>query len=205
MGGALRAATGGTKLDVELDVVPFRGWRREMTWAETGLPWVPPSPNVPTVESVYAFAATQIIETTNLSEGRGTCKPFEYIGAPFLDGRALADALNARRLPGVVFREVCFAPTFGKHAGAVCRGAHLIVTDPRAFDPIRTMLAILKAIAAQAPQALTLMPGFSARLGLGEWTVASLASLDEEGYLARAAQDSAAFLDEVRPYLLYEA
>ncbi|GIX06852.1 MAG: hypothetical protein KatS3mg115_1255 [Candidatus Poribacteria bacterium] len=108
--------------EVELEVVPLSGWRRDLSYEETGLIWAPPSPNVPTISSVWAYAGTCLIEGTNLSEGRGTTLPFEQFGAPWVDGFRLADQLNALELPGVFFRPVAFTPTFSKHAGLRCEG-----------------------------------------------------------------------------------
>ncbi len=92
------------RLDVRLEVIPVQGWRREDAWSATGLPWIPPSPNLPSLDSIHAYACTGILQHTTVSEGRGTCKPFEYFGAPFIDAFALVGRLNAARLPGVRFR-----------------------------------------------------------------------------------------------------
>jgi uncharacterized protein YbbC (DUF1343 family) len=127
---------------VELDVVRMRGWRPSATYESTGLPWILPSPNMPTVDTAVVYPGTGMIEGTNLSEGRGTTRPFELIGAPYVDYR-LADALNALRLPGVTFREAYFTPTFSKHQGVACGGVQLHVTDRRVFDGLRTGVAIL--------------------------------------------------------------
>lgn len=126
----------------QLTVIPLQGWTREMYYEETGLPWVMPSPNLPTVDSALAFAGTALFEGTNLSEGRGTTRPFQLVGAPFVDGR-WADSLRAARLPGVTFREAYFRPTFGKHKDTTVAGVELYVTDRQAFDPVRTTLEML--------------------------------------------------------------
>jgi uncharacterized protein YbbC (DUF1343 family) len=127
---------------VRLDVVAMRGWRRGMWYEDTRLPWVPPSPNMPTVDTAAVYLGTCLFEGTNLSEGRGTTRPFELLGAPWIDGR-LADALSSRHLPGVRFREAYFQPTFSKHQGETVGGVQLYVTDRRAFDPIRTALTVI--------------------------------------------------------------
>lgn len=127
---------------VELDVVRMRGWRPSAPYEASGLPWVLPSPNMPTVDTAVVYPATGMIEGTNLSEGRGTTRPFELIGAPYVDHR-LADALNALRLPGVTFREAYFTPSFSKHQGVACGGVQLHLTDRRSFDALRTGAAIL--------------------------------------------------------------
>ena len=108
-------------INCSLDVVPLDGWRRSMYFDETGVPWVMPSPNLPTLDSAIVYPGAVLFEGTRLSEGRGTTRPFELIGAPWIDGERLADAMNARRLPGVHFRPVFFEPTFQKHAQADVR------------------------------------------------------------------------------------
>jgi uncharacterized protein YbbC (DUF1343 family) len=127
---------------VDLDVIRMRGWRRSATYESTGLPWILPSPNMPTVDTATVYPGTGMLEGTNLSEGRGTTRPFELIGAPYVDYR-LADALNARRLPGVTFREAYFTPTFSKYQGVACGGIQVHVTDRQAFDALRTGVTIL--------------------------------------------------------------
>ena len=128
-----------------VSVVPCRGWSRGMLWGETGLPWVPPSPNMPTPATALAYVGTGLFEAVTASEGRGTCTPFELVGAPGIDHRLAAD-LRQSKLPGVAFREAYFNPTFSKHQGTLCGGVQLFVTDPGAFDPLRTALFILVAI-----------------------------------------------------------
>jgi uncharacterized protein YbbC (DUF1343 family) len=142
---------------VELDVVALEGWRRETTWDATGLPWVMPSPNLPTLDSAYAFAATGLLEGTNVSEGRGTTRPFELFGAPFVDARLVAE-LRALELPGVAFRETWFRPTFHKHAGTAALGAQLYVTDRERYRPVRTGLAIVAALARLYPDDFRVLP-----------------------------------------------
>jgi uncharacterized protein YbbC (DUF1343 family) len=130
---------------VDLHVVRMRGWSRSATYESTGLPWILPSPNMPTVDTATVYAGTGMLEGTNASEGRGTTRPFELIGAPYADYR-LADELNALRLPGVTFREAYFTPTFAKHQGVECAGVQVQVTDRRAFDALRTGVAVLVAL-----------------------------------------------------------
>ncbi|QES53958.1 DUF1343 domain-containing protein [Streptomyces venezuelae] len=127
---------------VRLRTVAMSGWRRESFFGETGLPWVPPSPNMPTADTALAYAGTCLFEGTNLSEGRGTTTPFEVVGAEGID-RRWAEAANALGLPGVWFREAYFTPTFSKHVGKVCGGVRLIVHDREAFDPVRSGIGLL--------------------------------------------------------------
>ena len=124
-----------------LTVVPMRGWRRAMLWEDTGLPWVPPSPNMPTPDTARVYSGGCLIEGTNLSEGRGTTRPFEWIGAPYLDAHGYAAALERERLPGVRFRPARFLPTFQKWAGRLCEGVQVHVTDATRFKPFLTGLA----------------------------------------------------------------
>src|SRR5206468_2763528 len=111
--------------------VPMRGWKRPMDFDDTDLPWVPPSPNMPTLDTAYVYPGACLVEGTNLSEGRGTTKPFEWIGAPFLDPEKLAAALAEEGLPGVIFRPISFTPAFHKWSGRLCGGVALHVTDRR--------------------------------------------------------------------------
>ena len=136
----------------DLTVVPCDGWRRSMAWDDTGLPWVMPSPNLPTPDSCRVYPGMVLLEGTNLSEGRGTTKPFELFGAPWLDPEAVAARLADARLAGVRFRPCHFEPTFQKHAGRLCGGAQLHVVDPDAFEPVRTGVEILVAVRDLAPR-----------------------------------------------------
>jgi uncharacterized protein YbbC (DUF1343 family) len=133
-------------LSGELRVVPCEAWRREMTFEQTGLPWVLPSPNMPTPETAFVYPGGCLLEGTNLSEGRGTTRPFELCGAPWIDPRALCARLQGEALPGVAFRPARFRPTFHKFAGQGCGGVQLHVTDREAFRPVRTGLAVLAAL-----------------------------------------------------------
>jgi molybdopterin-guanine dinucleotide biosynthesis protein MobB len=138
-------------LDLDLVVCPAAGWSRDRSYASTGLPWVAPSPNMPTTDTALVYPGMCLLEGTNLSEGRGTTRPFEVFGAPWLDGFALADALNGLGLPGVSFIPAQFRPMFDKHAGEVCRGAQLHVTDPSAFRPFQTGLRVIEAARRLGP------------------------------------------------------
>ncbi|TFI26846.1 DUF1343 domain-containing protein [Streptomyces sp. 4R-3d] len=127
---------------VELDIVRMSGWRRADFFDDTGLPWVPPSPNMPTPETALVYSGTCLFEGTNLSEGRGTTRPFELLGAEGVD-HAWAEAANAEELRGVRFREAYFAPTFNKFQGRTVGGVQLHVHDRESFDPVRTGIALL--------------------------------------------------------------
>jgi len=143
--------TGG--IGADLTVVPMVGWRRGMYYEDTGLPWVMPSPNVPTVESAVVYPGTVLFEGTNVSEGRGTTRPFELIGAPWVDAEALAEKLRTYDLPGVHFRPVVFEPTFQKHARQACGGCQIHVLDRREFRAVESAVAVLVEIRTQNPSA----------------------------------------------------
>ncbi len=138
-------------LDLELTVVEMKGWRRRMRFGETGLPWIQPSPNMPTVDTALVYPGMCLVEGTEVSEGRGHTRPFEVAGAPYVDGHALAEALAAEDLPGVKFRPLVFTPMFQKHGGTPCGGVQLHVTDARAFRPYLTGVAFLRAVKALWP------------------------------------------------------
>lgn len=127
-------------------IIPCEGWTRDLWWDETDLPFVFPSPNLPTLNSLIAYTATCILEATTLSEGRGTTLPFETIGAPWVDGHALANELNSRNLPGVIFRPTGFTPSFSKHEGELCGGVQLHIIDREAFQPVKTLVHIVRAL-----------------------------------------------------------
>jgi uncharacterized protein YbbC (DUF1343 family) len=138
-------------IGANLEVVTMEGWQRPMYWDDTGLPWVMPSPNIPTLDSALAFPGTVHLEGTNASEGRGTTRPFELIGAPWVPAEAFAARLNARQLPGVYFRPVIFEPTFQKHARVACGGCQIHVLDREQFKPVLTGMAIIDEIRAADP------------------------------------------------------
>ncbi len=136
----------------DLSVVPCEGWRREMTFEQTGLPWVLPSPNMPTPETAFVYPGQCLLEGTNLSEGRGTTRPFELCGAPWVRPDRLCERLHSEALPGVAFRPAWFRPTFHKFAGQTCGGVLVHVLDREAFRPVRTGLALLAALRDEAPE-----------------------------------------------------
>jgi uncharacterized protein YbbC (DUF1343 family) len=133
-------------LDVDLHVIPCEGWQRPMEFDATGLPWVMPSPNMPTLDTAYVYPGQCLLEGTNLSEGRGTTRPFEICGAPWINGAVLAARLAEQRLPGVVFRPLRFQPAFHKFAGQVCGGIQVHITERDTFLPVRTGLTVLAVL-----------------------------------------------------------
>ena len=128
----------------DLEIVPMEGWRRELWHDETDAPWVLPSPNMPTLDSATVFPGAVHFEGTQMSEGRGTTRPFELIGAPYVDPDAYAEKLNELGLPGVFFRSCVFQPTFQKHAGVSCGGVQIHVLDRNAFEPWLAGIAMAK-------------------------------------------------------------
>jgi uncharacterized protein YbbC (DUF1343 family) len=132
-------------IGVELHVVDMLGWQRQMRWEDTGIPWVAPSPNMPTPSTAGVYPGMCFFEGTNVSEGRGTTSPFEQVGAPYIDGFELADHLNQLQMPGALFRPVFFRPAFGKHEGETCRGVQLHVVEEPEFCPVRAGFSALAA------------------------------------------------------------
>ena len=200
------------RLDLDLVVCPARGWSRDSTFAATGLPWVAPSPNMPAPATALVYPGMCLLEGTNLSEGRGTTRPFELFGAPWLDASAVAEALNALAMPGVSFLPAEFRPMFNKHAGASCQGALLRVTDPDTFRPFQTGLRVIETARRLAPlefrwrtepyefddrPAIDLLTG-SARF---RETLEGNGALRAE--IARHFDAAAPFLARREPFLLY--
>lgn len=150
-GELARLANDAFGIGAELEVIPCEGWRRDVWFDETGLPWVLPSPNIPTLDSATLYPGMVLLEGTNLSEGRGTTRPFEIVGAPWLKSRELEDRLRDAELPGLHVRPHNFEPTFDKHAGEVCGGVQLHVTDRDVFRPVDAAVHLLAAARDLAP------------------------------------------------------
>lgn len=197
----------------ELTVVPCEGWRRDMYWSDTGLPFIPPSPNMPTPDTAFVYPGMCQAEGTNVSEGRGTCRPFEQFGAPWVDTDALLARLAKEDLPGVAFRPVGFTPTFDKFRGESCSGLFIHVTDRTRYQPLRTGIAIIQALHDTAPgkfawradayEFVEHVPAFDLLCGTDQvrrgieagWPLERLL----EGFSAQAKD----FEAQRRPYLLY--
>ena len=199
-------------LDLDLAVSRMRGWGRDTSWSDTGLPWIPPSPNIPTVAAARVYPGMCLLEGTNVSEGRGTTRPFEILGAPWLDPLSLSETLRRRELPGVDFLPTRFRPAFEKHAGKTCGGVMIAVRDTAAFRPFETGLAVIAAIRDLAPDnfrwrsepyefdsrpaidVLTGSPGFREDLDAGRGALAQI---------ARHREEAPRFLARRDPFLLY--
>ena len=193
----------------QLDIVPMRGWRRGMWYDQTGLPWVPPSPNMPTVETATLYPGTCLIEGTNLSEGRGTTKPFEWIGAPWVDSESWADTLNNLSLTGAHFRPIHFTPTFSKYAHQECHGIQVHVTNRDQFKPIEVALHLIATIQRDSPGQFQFLKN------KGRYFFDLLAGTDElrSRLMKREAPteiigdweaEATQFTERSRPYLLYD-
>lgn len=197
-------------LDGDLTVVPCRGLTRDMWWPDTGLPWVPPSPNSTGMDMAVLYNGTCLVEGTNLSEGRGTTKPFEWLGSPTCAGPAAAADLNGRNLPGVRFRPVYFTPLMSKHQGVQCGGVQVHVTSPRAVRPVELGLHILDALKRHDPAFAWLKPHCEGGrrfidLLLGSSRIPALldAGRPPAAMAAEWREGEAAFGSKRAPYLLY--
>lgn len=135
-----------------LHVVPLLHWRRGMEYGATGLSWLMPSPNMPTMETVRVYAGNCLFEGTNVSEGRGTTRPFEMIGAPWIDGSKVSERMNRLKLPGVHYHPVTFTPMFSKHQGQLCGGVQAFVTDPGSFLSVTSALLLLHTVIDMYPE-----------------------------------------------------
>ena len=140
------------RLGCDLEVLHMRGWTRRMIWPDTGIRWVMPSPNMPLYETAQVYPGQVIWEGTNISEGRGTCRPFEIFGAPFFNTREILKNLHTHSLSGCVLQEISFRPTFNKWKDEVCRGFMIHITDSRKFYPYFTTVSLLEAILTVYPQ-----------------------------------------------------
>ncbi|MDP9366659.1 MAG: DUF1343 domain-containing protein [Chloroflexota bacterium] len=190
-------------------VVPMEGWRREWWFDETGLPWVPPSPNLPTLDSVTLYPGTCLLEGTNLSEGRGSTRPFEIVGAPWLDPFEVVKELEGRHLTGVAFRPTYFTPTFSKHMDTMCGGVQVHILDRNAARPVEVGIHLLHAMRTLSGDAFE----WRQRVD-GRYKVDLLSGSDrlrkafDEGaeagdLLAGSAHQARAFENRRRPFLLY--
>jgi uncharacterized protein YbbC (DUF1343 family) len=200
-------------LGADLEVTAMTGWDRAMYWEATGLPWVMPSPNMPTVDTAVVYPGTVLFEGTPLSEGRGTTRPFELVGAPGIDAEAFAGAMNGAGLPGVVFRPVVFEPTFQKHAGQACGGCQIHVTDRAAFRPVVTGVALLAELRARLGDRYAWRPPpyeyehdklpFDILAGSDRLRTQIEAGMSARDIAASWTDDEADFTRESAPFLMY--
>lgn len=213
IGEAARLFNDHFGLNAAVDVVPMDGWRRSMYFDETGLPWVLPSPNLPTLDTAIVYPGGVLFEGTRLSEGRGTTRPFEIIGAPWIDGERFAEAMNRRRLAGVYFRPVFFEPTFHKHAQQLCGGSQVHVTDRAAYRSQRVAVEMLEEFRKEAPRETiwrdppyeyeTVKPPIDILYGTDRLRRGIDAGETAASLAADWARDEAAFRELRQKYLLY--
>lgn len=189
----------------KLTVIPMEGWERSRWYDETGLPWVYPSPNMPTLDTATVYPGLVYLEGTNVSEGRGTTRPFELFGAPWIDGSALAKTLNALALPGVVFREAWFTPTFSKFQGTLCGGVQVHVTDRAAFRSVAVLLHVVRTLRDMYPAEFGFHPDYFDKVMGGS---AVREALEKGAGVAEILAGLEPGLDGFRtlrePYLLYD-
>ena len=192
-------------IGADLTIIKMKGWKRQMFFEDTGLPFVLPSPNMPTPDTGIVYPGTGLIEGTNMSEGRGTTKPFELIGAPYMKSTELAEKLNGLKLTGVRFRAASFTPTFSKHQNKLCHGVELYVTNRSAFKPVNTGIAIIKTVHDLYPDDFEFLPSgnFNRLIGNG-WVKTMIeqgASIDE--IVNKYEADQKRFMNIRKKYLLY--
>lgn len=193
-----------------LEVVKMHGFQREMMWGDTGCPWVLPSPNMPTPDTATVYPGGCLLEGTNLSEGRGTTRPFEIFGAPFVDGVGLAREIQAS---GAMLRPLSFEPTFHKHARTSCGGVQVHVDDPRAFRSYALYLRAIAAIAKRAPDEFRFRtetyeyvsdrPAIDLLTGGSEFRACVEQGADLEDVLRSDEQGTRGFAERRKPWLLY--
>lgn len=182
----------------DLHVLVCEGWKPAMYYDETDLLWVNPSPNIPTVNCAVNYIGSCIYEATNLSEGRGTTRPFDWLGAPFVDEKRLLADMKALCLPGVTFRAMTFTPMFNKHAGQTCRGVELHITDREAYRPFETMLHMFRHF-KKYPEFEMKRQGLALRLGQDILTE----EFDPAAVVANEAEKLKYFCENVEKYRLY--
>ncbi len=194
------------QIQADLEVVKMKGWKRSMMYEDTGLPFVMPSPNMPTTDTVNVYPATGLFEGTNLSEGRGTTKPFQLIGAPYIKAHDYANELNGLDLPGVAFRAASFTPTFSKHAGKLTHGVEVYVTDPVRFESTRTGIAMIQTAHDMYPDDFEFLANDFITKLTGNAYVKDmiLEGAPLEDILTKIEDERDAFLPIRKEYLLYK-
>jgi uncharacterized protein YbbC (DUF1343 family) len=207
LGEESRLAAADLRIPVDLRVVPVSGWRRDMTFEATGLPFRAPSPNLKDVESLFHYPGSCLFEGTALSVGRGSDAPFSQIGAPWLDTTAVLARIRAAHLPGVEFRGVTFTPRNPgdkKFADTLVTGIRLVMTDARSYDPVRTAVYLLAAVRAVHPDRIRIGGSFD-RLAGGSALRTALLRGDAPGVIVTSwLPGEAAYRERVKPFLLYQ-
>ncbi|RAS73310.1 exo-beta-N-acetylmuramidase NamZ family protein [Priestia endophytica] len=192
-------------IGADLTVVKMKKWKRSFDYDETNLPFVMPSPNMPTLETAFVYPGTGLIEGTNVSEGRGTTKPFELLGAPFINGTELSEKLNKLHLDGVKFRAASFTPSFSKHSGQLSHGVQVYVTDREKYQSVETGLHIVKTIHDLYGEEFSFNKSGNFDLLIGNsWVREELEKgTDVEDIIAKWQKDTKAFKKIRKQYLLY--
>ncbi len=189
---------------VNLTVIPMRNWKREQWFDETGLPWVLPSPNMPQLQTAAVYPGQVFLEGTNISEGRGTTRPFELFGAPWIEGRKLTRELNDLQLDGIQFREAWFTPVFSKYQGELCGGCQIHILNRRTFQSWKSTLHIIQTIMRMYPEAFEFHPDyFDKIMGTGRVREALLQGIPADDIAAEFQTDIEEFSDRRKKYLLY--
>jgi len=211
IGEMARLASKG--MDIELTVIEMKGWRREMWFDQTGLPWVMPSPNMPSLDTAMVYPGSCLVEATNISEGRGTTRPFELVGAPWIDARRLSRMMAGRVGAGARFRPVTFKPTFQKLRGKNCHGIQVHVTDRHVFEPFRFGLELLRTLLEIAPDQFSWRtepyefvsdrPAIDLLCGTDEVRLALESGADCRDLWSRLQEQAAAFGQARGEFLLY--
>ncbi|UUI41214.1 exo-beta-N-acetylmuramidase NamZ family protein [Oceanobacillus oncorhynchi] len=192
----------------DLSIVPMEGWKRRMYFDDTNLFWIPPSPNVPVVDTAILYPGTCLLEGTNVSEGRGTAKPFEWIGAPFIEGQKLAKVYNDKKIPGVLARPVSFVPTYQKHEGEICGGVQLHIENRHTLHALRAGGTLVETIAALYPNQFQFIENengkyfFDLLAGTKRLRKYILAG-EAEKYIEEGQQELGKFKKTRKKYLLY--
>lgn len=195
--------------DCDLVVVEMEGWKRQYYFPDTGLPWIPPSPNTTNLDMMLLYPGSCLIEGTNLSEGRGTTQPFEIVGAPFIDGEQLQDAVNALGLDDIRARALTFTPTYQKYVGELCEGIQVHITNRATFQPLKTFIHVLAVIAKMYPNEMKFLeygslkhPMFDLLAGNANLRMAFMNG-DVDYFLHQCQQDTKDFMTKREPYLRY--
>lgn len=191
-------------MGVDLKVAEMKGWKRDMHFEDTGLPWILPSPNIPTQESAYLYAGTELVDDTTLSTGLGTTKPFEQVGAPWIDAEALAEEMKSRELAGVNFRPAYYTPMFGKYEGERVAGVQVHITDPSSINLVALGLHLVDAMRDQNPEEFEMTASYTNLIGDPEVPQMILDDMPVSEIMASWKEKQQEWVSEVRnQYLMY--
>lgn len=189
------------QIGCELHIVECLGWKRHIYADETNLPWVNPSPNIPSVNCAVNYIGTCLIEATNISEGRGTTRPFDIVGAPFIDSKKLCDAMNGYKIDGVYFSRSFFIPMFGKWQKEACEGVQINITDRVSYDPHKMGLCLIKSLSEYKEFKLN---ENSMCLRYGNDAISDINAFDPLLTYKNEYNGIAKFREEIKPYLIYD-